>query len=358
MGRGGSSASAGMQLRGADRRRPGAAQDRRGDRRARSHVHIAGWHLTPDFGLTRDGRARQLRVLLGEVAERRRRARAALGRSAGARLHAGARDRQGRAGRAHPGHTGPVRARPPRASDALPPREARDRRRSGRVRRRDRSHLARRRPLRYERASDARPTRLARLGEPHRRPGRRGCGRPFPRAVARRHRGADRGSRAINAGTPARSSCRSSERSRRRSTTFCRNGDFRILEAYTRALRSARRLVYLESQFLWSAQVVEILSAKLREPPAEDFRVVVLLPAKPNNGADSTRGQLAALIRADDGARTLPGVHPRRPHRTPDRPALRPLQDRDRRRRLDDGRFGQPQRALVLQRHRDERHHL
>jgi phosphatidylserine/phosphatidylglycerophosphate/cardiolipin synthase-like enzyme len=79
-------------------------------------------------------------------------------------------------------------------------------------------------------------------------------------------------------------------------------GDFRILEAYTRALRSARRFVYIESQFLWSAQIVELLAGKLREPPSEDFRVLVLLPARPNNGADTTRGQLAALVRADDGA--------------------------------------------------------
>jgi phosphatidylserine/phosphatidylglycerophosphate/cardiolipin synthase-like enzyme len=78
-------------------------------------------------------------------------------------------------------------------------------------------------------------------------------------------------------------------------------GDFRILEAYTRALAAARRFVYLESQFLWSAQIVELLAAKLREPPCEEFRVLVLLPAKPNNGADTTRGQLAALLRADDG---------------------------------------------------------
>jgi len=67
-------------------------------------------------------------------------------------------------------------------------------------------------------------------------------------------------------------------------------------------LRSARKLVYLESQFLWSSQVVEILAAKLRDPPSDDFRVVVLLPAKPNNGADATRGQLSALARADNGA--------------------------------------------------------
>ena len=79
-------------------------------------------------------------------------------------------------------------------------------------------------------------------------------------------------------------------------------GDFRIMETYTRALRSARQLVYLESQFLWSPQVVGILQSKLREPPSDDFRVVVLLPAKPNNGADTTRGQLGVLADADDGA--------------------------------------------------------
>ncbi|MHB8532046.1 MAG: phospholipase D-like domain-containing protein, partial [Solirubrobacteraceae bacterium] len=82
---------------------------------------------------------------------------------------------------------------------------------------------------------------------------------------------------------------------------FAPHGDFRILEAYTRALRSARRLVYLESQFLWSPQIVEILAAKLRKPPDERFRVVVVLPAKPNNGADTTRGQLGVLAAADDG---------------------------------------------------------
>jgi phosphatidylserine/phosphatidylglycerophosphate/cardiolipin synthase-like enzyme len=83
---------------------------------------------------------------------------------------------------------------------------------------------------------------------------------------------------------------------------FLPRGDFRILETYTRALRSARKLVYLESQFLWSAQVVEILANKLREPPCDDFRIVVLLPAKPNNGADTTRGQLGVLAGADNGA--------------------------------------------------------
>src|ERR1700733_11164765 len=37
---------------------------------ARSHVHIAGWHVTPQFGLTRDPHAARLRDLLAELAER------------------------------------------------------------------------------------------------------------------------------------------------------------------------------------------------------------------------------------------------------------------------------------------------
>jgi phosphatidylserine/phosphatidylglycerophosphate/cardiolipin synthase-like enzyme len=77
-------------------------------------------------------------------------------------------------------------------------------------------------------------------------------------------------------------------------------GDFRILEAYTAALRGAKRLVYLESQFLWSPEIVAVLAEKLRRPPTDEFRLVVLLPARPNDGADDTRGQLGVLAAADD----------------------------------------------------------
>jgi len=79
------------------------------------------------------------------------------------------------------------------------------------------------------------------------------------------------------------------------------HGDFRILESYLRALRGARRLVYLENQFLWSPEVVRILVDKLQRPPSDDFRLVVLLPAKANNGQDDTQGQLSVLAAADDG---------------------------------------------------------
>jgi phosphatidylserine/phosphatidylglycerophosphate/cardiolipin synthase-like enzyme len=75
-------------------------------------------------------------------------------------------------------------------------------------------------------------------------------------------------------------------------------GDFRILESYIRALRSAERLIYIENQFLWAPEIVEILADKLRNPPSPEFRLVAVLPAKPNNGRDDTVGQLSVLIDA------------------------------------------------------------
>jgi|tagenome__1003787_1003787.scaffolds.fasta_scaffold20950241_2 phosphatidylserine/phosphatidylglycerophosphate/cardiolipin synthase-like enzyme len=79
-------------------------------------------------------------------------------------------------------------------------------------------------------------------------------------------------------------------------------GDFRILESYLRALRSAQRLIYLENQFLWAPEIVEVLADKLRRPPSPDFRLVLLLPSKANNGQDDTRGQLGVLADADAGS--------------------------------------------------------
>ena len=75
-------------------------------------------------------------------------------------------------------------------------------------------------------------------------------------------------------------------------------GEFTILESYVRALRGAEQFVYLESQFLWSPELTGILADKLGDPPHPDFRVVVVLPADPNNGKDDTRGQLGVLVDA------------------------------------------------------------
>jgi phosphatidylserine/phosphatidylglycerophosphate/cardiolipin synthase-like enzyme len=83
-------------------------------------------------------------------------------------------------------------------------------------------------------------------------------------------------------------------------------GDFRILESYLRALRGAQRFIYLENQFLWSPEILEVLRDKLAKPPTPDFRLLLVLPAKPNSGGDDTRGQLGTLAQADgDGGRLL-----------------------------------------------------
>jgi phosphatidylserine/phosphatidylglycerophosphate/cardiolipin synthase-like enzyme len=78
-------------------------------------------------------------------------------------------------------------------------------------------------------------------------------------------------------------------------------GAFGILEGYMRALQAAREIVYLESQFFWLPEIVNLLSDKLRTPPSDRFRVVVLLPSKANNGEEDTRGMLAHLVDADAG---------------------------------------------------------
>jgi phosphatidylserine/phosphatidylglycerophosphate/cardiolipin synthase-like enzyme len=78
------------------------------------------------------------------------------------------------------------------------------------------------------------------------------------------------------------------------------NGDFSILETYVRALRASQRFIYIENQFLWSPEIEAVLHDKIVKPPHPEFRIVLLLPAKPNTGGDDTRGVLGHLIDADD----------------------------------------------------------
>lgn len=92
------------------------------------------------------------------------------------------------------------------------------------------------------------------------------------------------------------------------------DGDFTIMEAYLRALRSAEHFIYLENQFLWSPEVVDVLADRLGHPPRPDFRILMLLPVRPSDGAESTRGQLGRLLEADNHhgrllATTITGHH-------------------------------------------------
>jgi phosphatidylserine/phosphatidylglycerophosphate/cardiolipin synthase-like enzyme len=266
---------------------------------ARSHVHIAGWHLTPDFGLTRDDEAARLRDLLGDLAERVQ---------VRVLLWAGSPLRAFTPTRAAVRRVREELIRGTRVQCALDSHERPmhchheklviidgevafvggiDLTSLGGDRFDTNDHPARGRLGWHDASSRVRGPAVGDVAAHFAARWRETTGEPAEQ-------------------TPPPASAGNIELQVVRTIPdkvydFSRQGDFRIVEAYTRALRSARELVYLESQFLWSPQIVDILANKLREPPCEAFRVVVLLPAKPNNGADTTRGQLGVLADADDG---------------------------------------------------------
>jgi phosphatidylserine/phosphatidylglycerophosphate/cardiolipin synthase-like enzyme len=269
-------------------------------RGARSHVHIAGWHITPAFGLTRGDQASRLRDLLGELAERVE-VRVLLWAGAPVRVFTPARAavrrvreeliRGTRVQCALDSHERPMHCHHEKlviVDGEVAFVGGIDLTSLGGDRFDTSDHLMRGRLGWHDASSRVRGPAVADVAAHFAARWREVTGEHVEE-------------------TPPPAPAGDVELQVVRTVPdkvydFLPQGDFRIVEAYTRALRSARKLVYLESQFLWSAQVVEILAHKLREPPNDEFRVVVLLPAKPNNGADTTRGQLGVLAGADNGA--------------------------------------------------------
>jgi phosphatidylserine/phosphatidylglycerophosphate/cardiolipin synthase-like enzyme len=266
---------------------------------ARSHVHIAGWHITPDFGLTRDNQATRLRDLLGELAERVE-VRVLLWGGAPLPVFTPSRaavlgvheelTRGTRVQCALDFHERPMHCHHEKlviVDGEVAFVGGIDLTSLGGDRFDTNDHLIRGRLGWHDASSQVRGPAVADVNA----------------HFAARWR-AVTGEQIEEAPPPGPAGDVELQVVRtvpEKIYDFMPRGDFRILEAYTRALRSARTFIYLESQFLWSVQVVEILAAKLREPPSDRFRVVVLLPAKPNNGADTTRGQLGVLGHADNG---------------------------------------------------------
>lgn len=267
---------------------------------ARSHVHIAGWHLTPDFGLTRDDEALRLRDLLADLAKRI---------DVRVLLWAGAPLPVFTPSRAEVRQVRDELLRGTRVKCVLDANERPmhchheklvlidgkvafvggiDLTSLGGDRFDSSAHPMRSHLGWHDVATRTRGPVVADVEEHFASRWREACGEHLDAAPP-----------AAAGGGQTLQIVRTLPE---KIYDFAPRGDFRILEAYTRALRSAREFVYLESQFLWSPQIVDILADKLRRPPSEDFRVVVLLPAKPNNGADTTRGQLGVLADADADA--------------------------------------------------------
>ena len=273
-------------------------------KQARSHVHLAGWHVTPAFEIERDGGcSRTLRELLAELAERVdvrvlvwagppapvfepkrsdvKRIRDELTHGTEIRCVLDARERT-----MHCHHEKLVIV-----DDEVAFVGGIDLTSLSGDRWDHDEHPARGRLGWHDVATRLRGPAVADVAEHFRQRWQEVAGEPLP--LPRLQPGAGRTTvqvlRTIPDGT----------------YEFVPRGDFRILDAYVRALKSAHRLIYLENQFLWSTEIAEILAAKLQDPPTDDFRLVLLLPARPNNGADTTRGQLGRLIEAADGGDRL-----------------------------------------------------
>ncbi len=61
---------------------------------------------------------------------------------------------------------------------------------------------------------------------------------------------------------------------------FAPHGERSIARGYTKAITRAKRLIYLEDQYLWSKQVAELFAAALRENP--ELHLVAVVPRFPD----------------------------------------------------------------------------
>jgi phosphatidylserine/phosphatidylglycerophosphate/cardiolipin synthase-like enzyme len=82
---------------------------------------------------------------------------------------------------------------------------------------------------------------------------------------------------------------------------FAPEGEYGIRHAYTEALRRARRLIYLENQYLWSPDVMDALLTAIDAPHSEPFRIVLVLPAHARWGQWDNDRHVEQLRQADAG---------------------------------------------------------
>nr|WP_243715435.1 phospholipase D-like domain-containing protein [Micromonospora sp. KC207] len=62
--------------------------------------------------------------------------------------------------------------------------------------------------------------------------------------------------------------------------SFAPDGERTVARGYTRAVRRARRLIYLEDQYLWSTEVADLFARALRANP--ELHLVAVLPRHPD----------------------------------------------------------------------------
>jgi phosphatidylserine/phosphatidylglycerophosphate/cardiolipin synthase-like enzyme len=61
---------------------------------------------------------------------------------------------------------------------------------------------------------------------------------------------------------------------------FARGGERTVARGYTKAIKRARRLIYLEDQYLWSTEVAQLFADALRDNP--ELNLVAVVPRHPD----------------------------------------------------------------------------
>jgi phosphatidylserine/phosphatidylglycerophosphate/cardiolipin synthase-like enzyme len=80
-----------------------------------------------------------------------------------------------------------------------------------------------------------------------------------------------------------------------------RRGEYGIYHAYLAALSRARRFIYIENQYLWSPQVMDVLIDQIQRPHDSAFRIVIVLPAGAHSGKWDNDQHVDKLREADGG---------------------------------------------------------
>lgn len=86
-----------------------------------------------------------------------------------------------------------------------------------------------------------------------------------------------------------------------RTYDFARRGEFGIAASYRDAIAHARHFIYLENQYLWSAEIVDALLEAMERNNDHPFRIVVILPARADFGKYDNDEQIGRLREADAG---------------------------------------------------------
>ncbi len=89
---------------------------------------------------------------------------------------------------------------------------------------------------------------------------------------------------------------------------FASRGERSIARAYVKVWRRARRLIYIEDQYLWSAEVAELLAQALRRSP--DLHLVAVVPRHPDQ--DGRFSLAPNLVGREQALRLCRAVDPER----------------------------------------------